>query len=91
MLKQIRNRLISLVFILFGLSILTYGMTYLLPSDPIEVMIDSLGLSHDPETIERLNINNQRIIGEVDRDEWLKDMKDKQGQMSDDVYEPWDD
>ncbi len=55
MLKQIRNRLISLVFILFGLSILTYGMTYLLPSDPIEVMIDSLGLSHDPETIERLN------------------------------------
>ena len=55
MLKQIRNRLISLVFILFGLSVLTYGMTYLLPSDPIEVMIESLGLSHDPEVIERLN------------------------------------
>lgn len=35
-----------------------------------------------PETIERLNISSQRILYEVDRDEWLKEMKeakDKQG------------
>lgn len=55
MLKQIKDRLISLVIILIGLSILTYGLLYLLPSDPVEVLIDTLGLSHDPETIERLN------------------------------------
>ena len=55
MLKQIRNRLLSLIVILFGLSVLTYGMTYLLPSDPVDVMIDTLGLPHDQETIERLN------------------------------------
>lgn len=55
MLKQIKDRLISLVIILLGLSIMTYGLLYLLPSDPIEVLIDSMGLSHEPETIERLN------------------------------------
>ena len=54
MLKMIRDRLFSLVIILFGLSLLTYGLTYLLPSDPIEVLIDTMGLSHDPETIARL-------------------------------------
>ena len=55
MLKQVKDRLISLIVILIGLSILTYGLTYLLPSDPIDVMIDTLGMSHDPETVERLN------------------------------------
>lgn len=54
MLRQIRQRLLSLIIILIGLSILTYGLTYLLPSDPVEVLIDTLGLSHDPETIARL-------------------------------------
>ena len=29
-----------------------------------------------PETIERLNINPQRIMFEVDRDEWLAEMKE---------------
>ena len=36
-----------------------------------------------PDTIERLNISSQRILYEVDRDEWLKEMKeakDKQGE-----------
>ena len=54
-LESHQGRLISLVIILIGLSILTYGLLYLLPSDPVEVLIDTLGLSHDPETIERLN------------------------------------
>lgn len=54
MLRQIRNRLLSLLVILIGLSILTYGLTALLPSDPIESLIDTLGLSHDPETVAAL-------------------------------------
>lgn len=36
-----------------------------------------------PETIERLNISSQRILYEVDREEWLKEVKeakDKQGE-----------
>ncbi len=54
MLKMIQKRLISLVVILFGLSILTFGLTYLLPSDPIEELITSMGSGHDPEVIARL-------------------------------------
>lgn len=54
MLRQIRNRFFSLIIILIGLSVLTYGLTYLLPSDPVEILIDNLGLSHDPETVARL-------------------------------------
>ena len=44
----------SLVIILFGLSILTFGLTYLLPSDPVEELITSMGGSHDPEIVEKL-------------------------------------
>lgn len=29
-----------------------------------------------PETLERLNIPNQRILYEVDRDQWIKEMMD---------------
>lgn len=54
MLRQIRSRLFSLLIILIGLSILTYGLTALLPSDPVETLIDTLGLSHDPETVASL-------------------------------------
>lgn len=54
MLRQIRNRLLSLIVILIGLSILTYSLTALLPSDPIETLIDTMGLSHDPETVASL-------------------------------------
>lgn len=67
MAKQIRDRLISLVIILIGLSILTYGLTYLLPSDPIEILIDNLGLSHDPETIANL----QKEYG-LDQPFWMQ-------------------
>jgi peptide/nickel transport system permease protein len=55
MLKQIKDRIISLIIILIGLSILTYGLTYLLPSNPVDILIESLGMTHDPETVEKLN------------------------------------
>ena len=54
MAKMIEKRLISLVIILFGLSILTFGLTYLLPSDPIEELVTSMGAGHDPEMIAKL-------------------------------------
>ena len=54
MAKMIRKRLVSLFIILFGLSILTFGLTYLLPSDPVEELITSMGGSHDPEIVEKL-------------------------------------
>lgn len=44
------------------------------------------------ETLERLNIPNQRILYEVDRDQWIKEMKDakkKQGDIQDENMYPW--
>ena len=44
------------------------------------------------ETLERLNIPNQRILYEVDRDQWIKEMKDAKKEQEDtqdkDIY-PW--
>jgi ABC-type dipeptide/oligopeptide/nickel transport system permease component len=51
---MIWKRLLSLIIILFGLSILTFGLTYLLPSDPVEELVNSMGGGHDEETIARL-------------------------------------
>ena len=53
-LKEILNRLVSLVIILFGLSILTFGLTYLLPSDPVEMLLESMGSGTDPEIVAAL-------------------------------------
>lgn len=55
--KMILQRLISLIVILFGLSILTFSLTYLLPSDPIEELVSSMGVGHDEEMIARLEEN----------------------------------
>ena len=54
MLDMIWKRFLSLIIILFGLSILTFGLTYLLPSDPVEELVNSMGGGHDEETIARL-------------------------------------
>ena len=51
--KRIVMRLLSLLFILFGLSIMTFGMMYLLPSDPIEMYANNMGIG-DKEVIEAL-------------------------------------
>ena len=73
MAAMIRKRLVSLVIILFGLSILTFGLTYLLPSDPVEELVSSMGGGHDPETIARLEeqygTDRPFIVQYVD---WLK-------------------
>ena len=52
--RQIGQRLISLVIILFGLSILTFGLTFLLPSGPVEQVIEKMGITPDPEVIAEL-------------------------------------
>ena len=73
MAKMIRKRPVSLVVILLGLSILTFGLTYLLPSNPIEEMITSMGASHDPEMIAKLEAEygtNRPFI--VQYWDWLK-------------------
>ena len=52
--REILKRLGSLVIILLGLSILTFGLTYILPSDPVQQLADSMGAGHDAEMIARM-------------------------------------
>lgn len=54
MIREIVKRFLSLVVILLGLSVLTFGLTYILPSDPVEQMAESMGVGHDPEMMARL-------------------------------------
>lgn len=42
------------------------------------------------ETIERLNIPNQRIICEVDREQWHKEMNEARQKESQKDKDPWD-
>ena len=49
--REILKRLISLVIILFGLSLMTFGLTYILPSNPAEQLAESMGAGHDREVI----------------------------------------
>ncbi|SFB22998.1 peptide/nickel transport system permease protein [Acetitomaculum ruminis DSM 5522] len=52
--KEISTRMASLVVILFGLSILTFSLTYILPSDPVEQLVESMGAGHDEEVMSRM-------------------------------------
>ena len=42
------------------------------------------------ETLERLNIPNQRIICEVDREQWHKEMNEARQNESQKDKDPWD-
>ena len=52
--REIIKRLISLVIILFGLSLMTFGLTYILPSNPAEQLAESMGAGHDREVIAKI-------------------------------------
>ncbi len=54
MYRYILNRLAVLMLILFGLSFMTFSLTYQLPSDPVEQLIDSMGGPHDEQVIANL-------------------------------------
>lgn len=46
-----RNRLIQIIFILFGISLLTFSLVYLSPGDPAEIMLSDCGIIPNPETL----------------------------------------
>lgn len=51
---MILKRLGSLAVILIGLSILTFSLTFFLPSNPVEQLVESMGAGHDADLIARL-------------------------------------
>lgn len=51
--KQIGKRLIQIVIVLFGISFFTFGLTYLSPGDPAEIMLTECGNLPTPELLEQ--------------------------------------
>lgn len=49
--KQLGKRLIQIVVVLFGISFLTFGLTYLSPGDPAEIMLTECGNLPTPELL----------------------------------------
>lgn len=51
--KQIGKRFIQIVIVLFGISFLTFMLTYLSPGDPAEIMLTECGNLPTPELLEQ--------------------------------------
>ena len=52
--KYIAKRMLALLIILLGLSVLTFCLTSVLPSDPAQQLMESMGAGSDPEAIARI-------------------------------------
>ncbi len=47
-------RLLSLFPVLFGVTFLTYGLMYLSPQDPVEMMLQGQGIAQNPDLVEAM-------------------------------------
>lgn len=52
--KYIIRRLIHLIPVLFGITFLTFALTYLSPGDPAELMLSATGITPSPELIQQV-------------------------------------
>lgn len=61
--KQLVNRLLQIVLVLFGISFLTFCLTYLSPGDPAELMLVAGGTVPSEEllaeTREQMGLNDR--------------------------------
>lgn len=48
------RRVLSLIPVLFGVTLLTYGLMYLSPQDPVEMMLQGQGVAPDPDVVEEM-------------------------------------
>ncbi|WP_054738929.1 nickel ABC transporter permease [Cellulosilyticum ruminicola] len=54
--KYLIKRLIQVLIVLFGISFFTFGLTYLSPGDPAEIMLTECGNIPSPELLEQTRI-----------------------------------
>lgn len=52
--RYVLKRLISLIPILLGVTFLTYGLMYLSPSDPVEMLLQAQGIPVSPDVVEAM-------------------------------------
>ena len=53
-LRYVLRRLVSLIPILLGVTLLTYGLMYISPQDPVEMMLQGQGTAPKPEVVEAM-------------------------------------
>ena len=51
--KNTGRRLVQIVIVLMGISFFTFGLTYLSPGDPAEIMLTECGNVPTPELLEK--------------------------------------
>lgn len=51
--ENLGRRLLQIVIVLFGISFFTFGLTYLSPGDPAEIMLTECGNIPTPELLEQ--------------------------------------
>lgn len=51
--QQMAKRFIQIIIVLFGISFFTFGLTYLSPGDPAEIMLTECGNIPTPELLEK--------------------------------------
>lgn len=70
--RYVLRRLVSLVPVLFGVTLLTYGLMYLSPQDSVEMMLQGQGTAPAPEVVEamrqQLGLDRPFIVQYLD---WL--------------------
>ena len=49
--RELSKRLIQIIIVLFGVSFLTFGLVYLSPGDPAEIMLTECGNLPTPEAL----------------------------------------
>ncbi|WP_243035248.1 ABC transporter permease [Clostridium sp. AF32-12BH] len=54
LLRYTVRRMMSLIPVLIGVTLLTYGLMYLSPQDPVEMMLQGQGTAPDPEVVEAM-------------------------------------
>ena len=71
--RYVLRRLVSLIPILLGVTLLTYGLMYISPQDPVEMMLQGQGTAPKPEVVEamrhQLGLDRPVLIQYLD---WLK-------------------
>ncbi len=71
--RYVLRRLVSLIPILLGVTLLTYGLMYISPQDPVEMMLQGQGTAPKPEVVEamrhQLGLDRPFLIQYLD---WLK-------------------
>ena len=51
--KQLISRIMQMIIVLFGISLVTFALTYLSPGDPVRTMYASSGMMPSEEVIQQ--------------------------------------